>query len=71
MTIILFLLGAVFGAVAATCVFSRAGIGTLQIAFSDLDGPYLFLELAKNVESFAVKKYVVLKVRINDCPPRR
>ena len=38
-------------------------IGTLRIDRSDEDGPYLFLELSKNIPAFDKKKKVIMSVR--------
>lgn len=41
-------------------------IGTLRIDTSDPDGPFMFLELSKDVNAVASKKYVVLKVNLKN-----
>ena len=37
--------------------------GILRIDSSDEDGPYLFLDLDKNVDSIRERKYVLFKVK--------
>lgn len=47
-------------------------IGTLRIDTSDPDdGPYLFLELSKDLNRIRNKKYVTLKVNSNDYISRK
>lgn len=47
-------------------------IGTLRIDASDPDdGPYLFLELSKDLNHIRNKKYVTLKVNISDYISRK
>lgn len=41
-------------------------IGTLRIDTSDPDGPFMFLELSKDVDTVASEKYVVLKVNLEN-----
>ena len=45
-------------------------IGTLRVDHSDLkDDPYLFLELETDIKSISRKKYVLMKVRVEDFIP--
>lgn len=45
-------------------------IGNLRVDHSDLeDDPYLFLELKTDVESISKKKYVLMKVQVEDFIP--
>lgn len=64
MNVLLLLLGFIFGGVITRIIFGAFGIGVLRIDRSDPDGPYLFLELSKDMSYFSNKKYVVL--RVND-----
>jgi hypothetical protein len=60
---IAFIAGIVFGSVLTLAVFRVKHIGTLRIDSSDpYEGPYMFLELRKDVGNIGRKKYVVLKV---------
>lgn len=45
-------------------VYAKRGdpVGTLKVETSDPDGPYLFLELKKDVSNIYTKKYVTFKV---------
>ena len=57
------LLGCLFGCVITVVVFRVKHIGTLRIDSSDpYEGPYMFLELKKDVGNIGRKKYVILKV---------
>ena len=64
MNVLLLLLGFVLGGVITQIIFGAFRIGVLRIDRSDPDGPYLFLELSKDVSYFSNKKYVLL--RVND-----
>ena len=64
MNVLLLLLGFVLGGVITRIIFGAFRIGVLRIDRSDPDGPYLFLELSKDVSYFSNKKYVLL--RVND-----
>ncbi len=45
-------------------------IGNLRVDHSDLkDDPYLFLELETDIKSISRKKYVLMKVRVEDFIP--
>lgn len=68
-TVIIFTLGAVVGAIFMGIVFRFFMVGTLRIDRSDPDGPFLFLELSKRVESVTSKKYVVMRVKSKDFIP--
>ena len=46
-----------------TTVISRIrAAGVLRVVTADEDGPYLFLELSRNVGDVSRKKYVLLKI---------
>lgn len=56
-------IGILIGFVLACFGVSLLSVGTLRIDRSDPDdGPYMFLELEKNVHFVSSKKYVLLKV---------
>lgn len=62
MNIFLLGIGIVIGGLITRVIFGAFGIGSLRIDTSDPDGPYLFLELNKDIRNFINKKYVVMKV---------
>lgn len=68
---IIFALGSLVGAIFTCIVFRFFLVGTLRVDHSDPDGPFLFLELSKRVESVTSKKYVVLRVRAKDFIPHK
>ena len=65
-TTIVFVLGVLVGIVLMGIVFRFFMVGTLRVDHSDPDGPFLFLELSKRVESVTSKKYVVMRVKAKD-----
>lgn len=72
MTLSIFFLGTVIGSIFTSIVFRLFLVGTLRIDSSDpFDGPYMFLELSKEVKSVTNKAYVVLKVRNENFSPRK
>ena len=52
------------GSIITRIIIRPLDIGTLRIDTSDPDGPFMFLELSKDVNTVASKKYVVLKVNL-------
>lgn len=70
-TIGIFGLGVLVGAIFTCIVFRFFLVGTLRVDHSDPDGPFLFLELSKRVDSVISKKYVVLKVKAKDFIPHK
>lgn len=68
---IIFALGSLAGAIFTCIVFRFFLVGTLRVDYSDPDGPFLFLELSKRVESVTSKKYVVLRVKAKDFIPHK
>lgn len=69
--VIIFALGVLIGAIFMGIVFRFFLAGMLRVDHSDPDGPFLFLELSKRVESVFSKKYVVLKVKAKDFIPHK
>lgn len=65
----IFTLGIVVGVIFMGIVFRFFLVGTLRVDRSDPDGPFLFLELSKRVESVTSKKYVVMRVKSKDFIP--
>lgn len=64
--VIVFAIGIVVGAIITRIISRPLGIGTLRIDTSDPDGPFMFLELSKDVNTVASKKYVILKVNLKN-----
>lgn len=60
--VIIFIIGVVLDSIITRIIIRTLGIGTLRIDTSDPDGPYMFLELSKDVDTVVSKKYVILKV---------
>lgn len=70
--IICFCVGIIVG-IFLHVVFSRTkSVGALRVDNSDPDdGPYLFLELSKDIGFIKRKKYVVLKVNLKSYIPHK
>jgi hypothetical protein len=68
---IIFVLGVLVGTVFTRIVFRLFSVGTLRVDHSDPDGPFLFLELSKRVETVVSKKYVMLRVKAKDFIPHK
>ena len=64
--VIIFAIGIVVGSIITRIVTKPLDIGTLRIDTSDPDGPFMFLELSKDVDTVASKKYVILKVNLKN-----
>ena len=62
--VIIFAIGIVVGSIITRMVTKPLDFGTLRIDTSDPDGPFMFLELSKDVDTVASKKYVILKVNL-------
>lgn len=59
--------GIIIGAIITVVIFSAISVGSLRVDQSiPEDEPYLFLELTKSVSTILRKKFVVLKVRVED-----
>ncbi len=63
---IIFAIGVVIGSIITRIINRPLDIGTLRIDTFDPDGPFMFLELSKDVDSVTFKKYVVLKVNLKN-----
>lgn len=64
---LIFLCGVIAGISIAMIIFRIYIVATLRIDRSDPeDGPYMFLELSKDVDKISTKKYVILKVKLKD-----
>lgn len=69
---VVFTLGVIFGAILALTTSYSQSVGNLRIDRSDPEEPpLLFLELVKNVNDFSRKKYVLLRVRVEDFISRK
>lgn len=72
MEVIYFCVGIVAGMVLHIFISRIKSVGTLCVDDSDLDdGPYLFLELSKDIGFIRRKKYVVLKVNLKSYIPHK
>ena len=61
------IIGILIGVVVTVLIFRRHSVGTLQIDTSDPDGPPLmFAKLSKSVSDVMHKKYVVMRVVVED-----
>lgn len=68
--IIIFVIGIFVGYVIALLIFRTRSVGSLRIDTSDPDdGPYLFLELSKDMDVVYQKKYVTLRVNTKSFIP--
>lgn len=64
--VIILAIGIVVGSIITRIIIRPLDVGTLRIDTSDPDGPFMFLELSKDVNTVASKKYVVLKVNLKN-----
>lgn len=64
--VIILAIGIAVGSIITRIIIRPLDIGTLRIDTSDPDGPFMFLELSKDVNAVASKKYVVLKVNLKN-----
>ncbi|WP_336526933.1 hypothetical protein [Bacteroides acidifaciens] len=62
--VIILAIGIVVGSIITRIVTKPLDFGTLRIDTSDPDGPFMFLELSKDVDVVASKKYIILKVNL-------
>ena len=70
--VIAVIVGVIVGVLATLLIFSIISAGNLRVDRSITeDNPYLFLELAKSVNMVLKKKFVVLKVRVEDFIPHK
>ena len=68
--IVMFLIGILVGCVVTLSIFRMRSVGSLRIDTSDPDdGPYLFLELSKDVSVVYQKRYVTFKVNTKSFIP--
>ena len=64
--VIIFAIDIVIASIITRIIIRPLDIGTLRIDTSDPDGPFMFLELSKDVDTVASKKYVILKVNLKN-----
>lgn len=70
--VIAVIVGAIIGVFVTLLIFSTISAGNLRVDRSiPEDDPYLFLELTKSVSTVLEKKFVVLKVRVEDFIPHK
>lgn len=63
---ILLLIGMQIGYLIANILMSRVRSGYLRIDTSDPDGPFLFLELSRDLEEVQKQKDILLTVRVEN-----
>lgn len=69
---IIFVIGVLVGVVCTTIMTHVKSVGSLRVDNSDPDdGPYLFLELPKDIGDIYRKKYVTLKVNLKNFIPHK
>lgn len=68
-TAIIFAIGIIIGCVLSSITRRVKSVGKLRIDISDPDGPYMFLELSKDINVVAKKEYIVLNIEINNFVP--
>jgi len=67
---VIFGIGIMVGIVCTTILTHYKSVGSLRIDTSDSDdGPYLFLELSKDIGEIYRKKYVTFKVSLKNFIP--
>ena len=67
---VIFGIGILVGIVCTTVAIRTKSVGSLRVDTSDSDdGPYLFLELSKDIGEIYRKKYVTFKVSLNNFIP--
>jgi len=68
--VIIFGIGILVGIVCTTVATRTKSVGSLRVDTSDPDdGPYLFLELSKDIGDIYRKKYVTFKVSLKNFIP--
>lgn len=71
MEAIYILIGIFIGVVISAILRRKRPVGFLRIDKSDPDGPFLFLELKKNVEEVITQKIIMLEVKREDFIPHK
>ena len=70
-TAIIFAIGLIIGCLISAIIRRVKSVGALRIDTSDPDGPYMFLELDKGVDTISSKKYVLLRVKLRNYIPHK
>lgn len=70
-TAITFAIGVIVGCILVNIVQRIKSVGALRIDTSDPDGPYIFLELDKGIDTISSKKYVLLRVKLRNYIPHK
>ena len=71
MEVIYVIIGILIGFVGASIIRRKRPVGFLRIDKSDPDGPYLFLELKRNINVIITQKTVLLEVKREDFIPHK
>lgn len=71
MEVIYVVVGILIGYVISPIIRRKHPVGFLRIDKSDPDGPYLFLELKKNVNEIIAQRTVLLEVKREDFIPHK
>lgn len=67
MYVFILVVGVLIGITIGIEIYRHANYGCIKVYKTDEDGPYLFLELNKEVPELCKKQYVTFKVQIGDC----
>lgn len=70
-TAVIFAIGVLVGCLVSAIIRRVKSVGALRIDTSDPDGPYIFLELNKDIETVSSKKYVFLRVNLKNYIPHK
>ena len=65
---IVWIIGVVVGYILSVTFKHSKSVGTLKIDSSDPEGPYLFLELSKDVDYIRREQYVTFRVDDSNYP---
>lgn len=72
MDYLIFFIGSMIGSISSCLIFNMMYVGYLRVDHSDpYDGPYMFLELQKNIDTIERKKYVILRVKQDNLVTRK
>lgn len=71
MEVVYVVVGIMIGFAVSFIVRQKHPVGFLRIVKSDPDGPYLFLELKKNIDEIMTQKTVLLEVKREDFVPHK
>ena len=71
MYILMLLIGVIVGIILTCAAFRSFLVGSLRVDHSDPDDAYLFLELSKSMRQVVSKKYVMMKVKIENFIPHK